>query len=94
MPESWWAEGPSWGLCSVVTRDVAPGVVVAGNPAKEIGLRPTHPVDTLKILSPPKLFSPRVGGIETVSALLATEFAKAGHEVKVVTKTKEDDHRA
>jgi len=28
------------GACAVVTKDVAPGVVVAGNPAREIGRRP------------------------------------------------------
>ena len=32
-----------------------------------------------------------MGGIETVSALLAPEFIKAGHEVILVTKTKEED---
>ena len=37
------------------------------------------------------MFSPSVGGIETVSGLLAPEFVKAGHEVIVVTNTEKDD---
>jgi glycogen(starch) synthase len=45
----------------------------------------------LRILLSSYVFSPSVGGIETVSALLAPEFVKAGHEVIVVTKTKTDD---
>lgn len=32
-------------------------------------------------------FDPAIGGIETVSRLLAVEFVELGHEVKVVTKT-------
>ena len=32
-------------------------------------------------------FAPSVGGIETVAALLAAEFARAGHEVVLVTQT-------
>lgn len=35
-------------------------------------------------------FAPSVGGIETVSALLAGEFARAGHEVVLVTLTAGD----
>ncbi len=38
-------------------------------------------------------FSPDVGGIETVSALLAGEFARVGHEVRVLTETAADDGR-
>jgi len=45
----------------------------------------------LKILISSYVFSPSVGGIETVSALLAPEFVKAGHEVALVTHTKEED---
>src|ERR1700749_4757419 len=45
----------------------------------------------MKILLTTYIFSPKVGGIETVSALLATEFVRAGHEVKLVTKTEEKD---
>ena len=33
-------------------------------------------------------FYPSVGGIETMSMLLATEFTKRGHEVVVVTETR------
>jgi glycosyltransferase involved in cell wall biosynthesis len=33
-----------------------------------------------------------VGGIETVSALIAPEFVKAGHEVILITHTEEEDH--
>lgn len=36
-------------------------------------------------------FSPQVGGIESVSLMLATEFAKAGHVVRVLTVTKSDE---
>ena len=46
----------------------------------------------MKILISSYVFSPSVGGIETVSALLAPEFVKAGHEVILVTKTEEEDH--
>lgn len=38
-------------------------------------------------------FSPDVGGLETASALLATEFSALGHEVRVVTKTGASDGR-
>jgi glycogen(starch) synthase len=41
----------------------------------------------VKILLSSHLFSPSVGGIETVSRLLAEEFVAAGHEVRVVTQT-------
>jgi glycosyltransferase involved in cell wall biosynthesis len=33
------------------------------------------------------LFAPSVGGIETVSRILAKEFAEAGHSVRIVTET-------
>ena len=39
-------------------------------------------------------FSPYIGGIETVSALLAAEFARTGHDVRVLTQTAEDDGRS
>jgi glycosyltransferase involved in cell wall biosynthesis len=45
----------------------------------------------LKILLSSYVFSPSIGGIETVSALIAPEFVKAGHEVVLVTKTSRDD---
>jgi glycogen synthase len=46
---------------------------------------------TLKILLSSHAFSPSIGGIETVSALLAEEFSRLGHFVKVVTQTPEVD---
>lgn len=45
----------------------------------------------MKILLSSYVFAPTVGGIQTVSALLAEHFAKAGHEVIVVTNTRLDD---
>jgi glycosyltransferase involved in cell wall biosynthesis len=45
----------------------------------------------MKILLSSHFFAPSVGGIEVVSEILAREFTKAGHEVKVVTQTKADD---
>ena len=45
----------------------------------------------MKILLSSYVFSPSVGGIETVTALLAPEFVKAGHEVVLMTQTKEED---
>jgi glycogen(starch) synthase len=39
-------------------------------------------------------FSPDVGGIETASALLATEFAALGQEVHVMTETAQSDREA
>jgi glycogen synthase len=41
----------------------------------------------MKILIGSHHFSPSVGGIETVSELLAREFVKLGHEVRLVTQT-------
>jgi glycogen synthase len=41
----------------------------------------------LKILISSHAFAPSVGGIETVSALLAEEFSKVGHVVMIVTQT-------
>jgi len=45
----------------------------------------------MKILLTSLLFAPSIGGIETVSMLLAREFVAAGHSVKVVTMTTGDD---
>ena len=45
----------------------------------------------MKILLSSYVFSPSVGGIETVSALITPEFVKAGHEVILLTHTKEED---
>ncbi|MGI8889201.1 MAG: glycosyltransferase family 4 protein [Chthoniobacterales bacterium] len=41
----------------------------------------------MKILISSHAFSPSIGGIETVSALLAAEFVRLGHVVTVVTQT-------
>jgi glycogen(starch) synthase len=41
----------------------------------------------VKILLTSFLFSPSIGGIETVSMILAREFIAAGHEVRVATLT-------
>ncbi len=45
----------------------------------------------MKILLSSYVFSPSVGGIETVSALIAPEFVKAGHEVVLITHTRDED---
>ena len=42
----------------------------------------------MKILFSSHFFHPSVGGIEEVSRILAYEFARAGHEVRVVTTTR------
>jgi glycosyltransferase involved in cell wall biosynthesis len=44
----------------------------------------------VKILLGSHHFFPSTGGIETVSRLLAREFVKAGHEVRVITQTTGD----
>ena len=41
----------------------------------------------MKILFFSYTFAPNVGGIESVSAILAEKFAEAGHEVELVTET-------
>jgi glycogen synthase len=41
----------------------------------------------MKILFSSYAYAPGVGGIETVSALLAREFAAAGHEIILITET-------
>jgi glycogen synthase len=45
----------------------------------------------MKILFSSYAFRPDVGGIETVSALLADEFVSAGHEVELITETAGED---
>jgi glycogen(starch) synthase len=45
----------------------------------------------MKILLSSYVFSPSIGGIETVSELLAPEFIRAGHEVVLITLTEKDD---
>ncbi len=45
----------------------------------------------MKILMSSHFFHPSVGGIEQVSLTLALEFARAGHQVKVITTTRESD---
>lgn len=47
----------------------------------------------MKILLASHKFAPDVGGIETMSELLANYFVDHGHEVTVVTHTKSDDGR-
>ena len=41
----------------------------------------------MRILLATHLFPPSVGGIETMSELLAEEFTELGHEVRVITPT-------
>ncbi len=41
----------------------------------------------MKILISSHMFSPTVGGLQTVSALLASQFTRMGHEVRLVTQT-------
>jgi glycogen(starch) synthase len=45
----------------------------------------------MKIVLTSLYFAPAIGGIETVSMVLAREFAAAGHSVKVVTRTPDDN---
>ncbi len=45
----------------------------------------------MKILFSSYAFLPGVGGIETVSSILADEFVKAGHEVELITETPAED---
>ena len=45
----------------------------------------------MKILISSHAFAPNVGGIETVTGLLAAEFVQLGQLVKVVTQTPSDD---
>lgn len=44
----------------------------------------------MKILVSSHAFAPSIGGIETVSALLAAEFVRLGHSIKVLTQTPTD----
>jgi glycosyltransferase involved in cell wall biosynthesis len=48
----------------------------------------------MKILFSSYTFAPNVGGIESVSAILAENFAEAGHEVELVTETEENAQRS
>jgi glycosyltransferase involved in cell wall biosynthesis len=49
---------------------------------------PCHDVEiALRILLSSHRYHPDIGGIETVSRLLAREFGRAGHEVAVITDT-------
>jgi len=41
----------------------------------------------MRILFSSYAFHPSIGGIETVSAILAEEFARAGHQVELITQT-------
>jgi glycogen(starch) synthase len=45
----------------------------------------------MKILLSSYVFAPSIGGIETVSLLIAPEFIKAGHEVVLITLTRKED---
>jgi glycosyltransferase involved in cell wall biosynthesis len=47
----------------------------------------------MKILFSSYTFAPNVGGIESVSAILAERFAEAGHEVSLITETEENAER-
>ena len=44
----------------------------------------------MRILFSSHVFSPSVGGIETVSRLLAREFVRQGHQVRLITQTPGD----
>ena len=44
----------------------------------------------VRILFSSHVFAPSVGGIETVSALLAEEFVRQGHDVRLITQTAGD----
>jgi glycogen(starch) synthase len=47
----------------------------------------------MKILLSSYVFYPSIGGIEAVSAVLAEEFVRSGHDLKVVTHTAEEERR-
>lgn len=47
----------------------------------------------MKILISSYVFHPSVGGIETVSAILAHEFINQGHEIKLITQTLTTDSK-
>lgn len=57
-------------------------------------LRITQRLAAMKILFSSYHFAPDVGGIETVSALLALEFVRVGHEVRLITTTQPEDGRS
>lgn len=46
----------------------------------------------MKILFSSYTFAPNVGGIESVSAILAENFAEAGYEIEVVTETLDEEN--
>jgi len=48
-------------------------------------------VAVLKILLSSHAFAPSVGGIETVSMILAREWTRAGHSVEITTETEGED---
>ena len=48
----------------------------------------------MKILLSSHVFLPSVGGIETVSKILAEKFAEAGHDVHVITQTRGEQNLA
>lgn len=48
----------------------------------------------LKILFLSHRFYPAIGGIESISDMLATEFSKAGHEVKLLTWSTDDTNKS
>jgi glycosyltransferase involved in cell wall biosynthesis len=48
----------------------------------------------MNILISSRFFHPSIGGIEEVGGLLALEFSRAGHRVRVVTHTAENDGAA
>jgi glycogen synthase len=51
-------------------------------------------VDAMRILFSSHVFAPSIGGLQTVSQLLAEEFVRQGHEVRLITQTPGtgDDH--
>jgi glycogen synthase len=60
---------------------------------EERAAAPTAAMAGIKILLSSYRFAPDLGGIEIVSDILAREFAAAGHEVRVITKTAEEDRK-
>src|SRR5947207_1721648 len=48
----------------------------------------------MNILFSSYTFAPSVGGIESVSAILAEKFVEAGHEIELITETEENAQRS
>lgn len=48
----------------------------------------------MKILISSHFFAPSVGGIELVSGILADEFHRLGHEIRVITRTPDPENKA